>query len=176
MIYRFRIILDHHGESDIFRDIELRNTDMFEDFHNAIVQAFGFDGTEMASFYVSDDLWEQGEEISLFDLGEGESASRNMATIQIQDLVDGNQNKLIYIYDFLNMWTFLVELSEILNETDGSDYPKLLFAHGQMPESAPEKEFETEGSLGLNGFEEEEDEEGYDEEDYDRYDSSNDWY
>ena len=45
-----------------------------------------------------------------------------------------------------------------------------------MPESAPEKEFETEGSLGLNGFEEEEDEDGYDEEDYDSYDSSNDWY
>ncbi len=176
MIYRFRIILDHPGESDIFRDIEIRKTDTFEDFHNAIVQAFGFDGTEMASFFVSDDHWEQGEEISLFDLGEGQTAFRNMATTQIQSVVDSKQNKLIYIYDFLNMWTFLVELSEILGETDGTDYPKLLFAHGQLPESAPEQEFESDGPFGINGYEEHEDEDGYDEDDLENYDTTDDWY
>ena len=56
MIYRFRIILDHDSEGDIFRDIEIRETDSMEDLHNTINQAFGFDGTEMASFYVSDCL------------------------------------------------------------------------------------------------------------------------
>jgi len=176
VIYRFRIILDHHGESDIFRDIELQKTDTFEDFHNAIVQAFGFDGNEMASFYFSNDLWEQGEEISLFDLGERESSSMKMETTLLHEIANEDQNKFLYIYDFLNMWTFFVELAEIVPEVEGSDYPKLLFAHGQMPESAPEKAFDTENELESSEFHGDMDEDDYDQEDLDNFDSSSDWY
>ena len=68
MIFRFRVVLDNDTKEDIFRDIEIRKTDTFEDLHNSITQSFGFDGSEMASFYLSDDEWNQGEEISLFDL------------------------------------------------------------------------------------------------------------
>ena len=66
MIYRFRVILDHKNKEDIFRDVEIRKTDTFEDLHNVITQSFGFDGSEMASFYLSNDSWEQGQEIALF--------------------------------------------------------------------------------------------------------------
>ena len=55
MIYRFRVILDHKNKEDIFRDVEIRKTDTFEDLHNVITQSFGFDGSEMASFYLSND-------------------------------------------------------------------------------------------------------------------------
>lgn len=68
MIYRFRAILDHDNKEDIFRDIEIRKTDTFEDLFNVLTQSFGFDGSEMASFYVSDDQWQQGQEIALFDI------------------------------------------------------------------------------------------------------------
>ena len=77
MIYRFRIILDHDSEGDIFRDIEIRETDTLEDLHNSITQAFGFEGSEMASFYLSDDEWNQGEEISLFDMSEANERYSN---------------------------------------------------------------------------------------------------
>ena len=52
MIYRFRIIFDSKKD-DIFRDIEIEATATFEEFHNAITQAFGFGGSEMASFYLA---------------------------------------------------------------------------------------------------------------------------
>ena len=35
MIYRFRVILDHKNKEDIFRDVEIRKTDTFEDLHMA---------------------------------------------------------------------------------------------------------------------------------------------
>ena len=57
MIYRFRIILDTHD--DVIRDIEIDETSSLEDFHNALTQAFGFEGQEMASFYTSNAEWEQ---------------------------------------------------------------------------------------------------------------------
>ena len=162
MIYRFRIILDHDSEGDIFRDIEIRETDSLEDFHNSITQAFGFEGSEMASFYLSDDEWNQGEEISLFDMSEVANQVRLMIDTPINDVTHENSTRLIYIYDFLSMWTFLVELAEIVEEAEGTDYPNLMFVHGQIPDEAPEKSFEAENFDDYNEFEDDLDLDDYD--------------
>src|SRR5210317_2495888 len=141
MIYRFRVIFDNDTDQDVLRDLEIRETDTMEDLHNAIAQSFGFDGLEMASFYISDDNWNQGEEISMFDVGEGDEQVRLMSETIINDVVFEMQTKLIYVYDFLSMWTFLVELAEIVDENSSTDYPNLMFVHGQLPDEAPEKSF-----------------------------------
>ena len=166
MIYRFRAILDHGNKEDIFRDIEIRKTDTFEDLHNVLTQSFGFDGSEMASFYVSNDDWHQGQEIALFDMGQNEDIRMMNETI-IEDLLDEDNTKLIYIYDFLNMWTFLVELGEIVEEAQGTDYPNLLFVCGQVPSEAPEKQFEADQSN--------EDLDGYRFDDYDELNFDEHW-
>ena len=142
MIYRFRVVLDHDNKEDIFRDVEIRKTDTFEDLHNVITQSFGFDGSEIASFYLSNESWEQGQEIALFDMGQGNEIQMMNETI-IEDLINEDQTRLIYIYDFLNMWTFLVELGEVVEEAQGTDYPNLLFVCGQLPTVAPEREFKS---------------------------------
>ncbi len=168
MIYRFRVILDNDTEDDIFRDLEIRETDTLEDLHNAITQSFGFDGLEMASFYVSNDDWEQGEEISMFDVSEGGNEVRLMNETVINDIVHEAQTKLIYVYDFLSMWTFLVELAEIVEEADGTDYPNLMFVHGQIPDSAPEKAFEAEDfGADFNEFDDDIDVDDYSDLDFD---------
>jgi len=170
MIYRFRIVLDHDTEEDIFRDIEIRSNDTLEDLHNSITQAFGFDGTEMASFYVSDDEWNQGEEISLFDMSEGINSVRLMNESALDDTVNVKQTKLIYVYDFLSMWTFFVELAEIVEETEGVDYPNLMFVHGQIPDNAPEKAFEAEKEdFGFDDFDDDFDVNDYDNLDFDEH-------
>tara|TARA_Y100000385_G_C13079164_1_gene632982 strand:- start:941 stop:1447 length:507 start_codon:yes stop_codon:yes gene_type:complete len=167
MIYRFRAILDHESKEDIFRDIEIRKTDTLEDLFNVLTQSFGFDGSEMASFYVSNDEWHQGQEIALFDMGENDDIRLMNETI-IEDVVDENQTKLIFVYDFLNMWTFLVELGEIVEEAQGTDYPNLMFVYGQVPSEAPEKQFEADQSL--------EDQDGnYKLDDYDELDFDEHW-
>lgn len=139
MVYRFRVILD--TKEDVFRDIELLEESTLEDFHNTIVNAFGFDGNEMASFYLSDEDWNQGEEISQYDLSEGEESVRLMNETTLDSIVSESQTKLIYVYDFLNLWTFLIELAEIAEIEEGRDYPNLMFVHGQIPLEAPDKEF-----------------------------------
>ena len=139
MVYRFRVILD--TKEDVFRDIELLEESTLEDFHNTIVNAFGFDGSEMASFYLSDEDWNQGEEILQYDLSEGEESVRLMNETTLDSIVSESQTKLIYVYDFLNLWTFLIELAEIAEIEEGFDYPNLMFVHGQIPLEAPDKEF-----------------------------------
>ena len=169
MIYRFRVILDNDTEDDIFRDLEIRETDTLEDLHNIITQSFGFDGSEMASFYLSNDEWDQGEEISLFDLSDNGSA-RLMNETSLDGVVHEAQTKLIYVYDFLSMWTFYVELAEIVDEQEGFDYPNLMFVQGQVPEHAPEKSFEADKDDDFNEFED-----GMDVDDYSDLDFDENW-
>lgn len=169
MIYRFRVILDNDTDQDVFRDLEIRETDTLEDLHNAIAQSFGFDGLEMASFYISDEYWNQGEEISMIDIGEGDENIRLMKETSINDVVYEMQPKLIYVYDFLSMWTFFVELAEIVDETLGTIYPNLMFVHGQIPDEAPEKSFEAEDIEEYNEFEDDLDVEDYDRLDFDEH-------
>tara|TARA_R110001583_G_scaffold64537_1_gene187291 strand:+ start:805 stop:1317 length:513 start_codon:yes stop_codon:yes gene_type:complete len=169
MIYRFRVILDNDTDDDVFRDLEIQETDSLEDLHNLITQSFGFDGTEMASFYVSDDTWNQGQEISLFDLSEDASA-KLMNETTINSIVYEMQTKLIYVYDFFNLWTFYVELAEIVEETNGTGYPNLIFSKGQIPDVAPEKIFEADA---LDDFDEFDD--GIDVDDYEGLDFDENW-
>jgi len=165
MVYRFRVILD--TKEDVFRDIELMEESTLEDFHNTIVNAFGFDGNEMASFYLSDEDWNQGEEILQYDLSEGEESVRLMNETTLDSIVSESQTKLIYVYDFLNLWTFLIELAEIAEIEEGRDYPNLMFVHGQIPLEAPDKEFIAEKDEFEDNLDTDFDLDDYDEQSYD---------
>lgn len=169
MIYRFRVVLDNDTDDDVFRDIEIRETDTLEDLHNCISQSFGFDGVEISSFYLSDDDWNEGEEITMFDTEE--PGIRNMISTLINEVVHEAETKLIYVYDFLYMWTFFVELAEIVEEAEGTNYPNLMFIHGQIPESAPEKSFEADDFDDFN----DEFDDDLDLEDYDNLDFDENW-
>lgn len=142
MIFKYRIVLD--TLDDVIRDIEIRDDATLEDLHNAISQAFGFDGTEMASFYKSDEEWNQGEEFLLFDMSEGEQSLNMMNETALDTVFSRSETKMIYVYDFFSMWTFYVELADIAEPVDGQDYPNLMFAQGQLPDSPPDKQFEAE--------------------------------
>lgn len=62
-IYRFKVCLEDN--EDIFRDIDIKVAQTFEDFHSIIQVAFKFDAKHSASFFVSDDFWRKGQEITL---------------------------------------------------------------------------------------------------------------
>ena len=164
MIYKIRLILD--TKEDVIRDVAIGYNGTLEDLHNAISNAFGFEGNEMAAFYLTDNDWNQGEEIPLFDMSEaGESMS--MQHFTIKDVLPEEENKLIYVYDFLAMWTFYVELMVIEENTNQVELPSLLFSVGVVPEEAPEKEFKGENIGGNDGYD---DFDNYDDLDFDNFD------
>ena len=159
MIYRFRIILDVN--EDVLRDIEIEETATFEDLHHAITQAFGFLGNEMASFYLSNEEWIQGDEMPLEAM---DPSIESFGEKTLNTVISASQHQLIYVYDFLNLWTFFVELMEVGKVITGTTYPNLIHAEGEVPEEAPEKLFKSEGnSSELDSNFEEEDSKDYDE-------------
>jgi len=148
MIYKIRVILD--AKDDIFRDLEIEAGNTLEDFHNAITQSFGFLGNEMASFYTCDERWNQDEEIALFDMSEAGSSVRLMNETSLDDVINEASPKLIYVYDFLSMWTFFVELADIIEKEDGKPYPNVLFSFGDIPDTPPERKFESDPTVELD--------------------------
>ena len=133
MVYKFRVILD--TEEDVFRDIAILSTDNLEDLHNAIVNAFGFDGSEGGSFYTSDENWTQNDEIPLFDMGDEPGQQKIMTDFLIKDLLDEEQTRILHVYDPFNMWTFFVELAQIeeVGESNEKELPALLYSFGEVP-------------------------------------------
>jgi len=162
MVYKFRVILD--AEEDVFRDIAILEDNTLEDLHNAIVNAFGFDGLEVASFYTCDDTWNQEDEIPMFDAGDVPGENKIMSDYQLSDILHEDSTKIIYVYDFINMWTFLVELAAVEDLVVGSVYPETIFSHGEMPAEAMEKHFQADfdEEEGYNEFEDDLDEDDLD--------------
>lgn len=147
-MYKVRVILD--TQEDVLRTLVIDENKSLEDLHIEIAKAFGFDGQEMASFYKADDEWNQGEEIPLFNMAEaGEGVS--MATCVLNKTLPKVNDKLLYVYDFLHMWSFYVEVVDISEEKVAET--KVVLSVGEMPKEAPEKEFGSEDIL--NGFDDE---------------------
>lgn len=163
MVYKFRVILD--AEEDVFRDIAILKDDTLEDLHNAIFNSFGFDGMEVASFYTCDETWNQEDEISLFDTSDFPGEQKIMSDYQLSDILDQQNTKILYVYDFINMWTFLVELAAVEDQLVGNLYPETIFSHGEMPDEAMEKNFESDNADDYN----DEFEDGLDEDDLDMF-------
>lgn len=145
-VFKFRVLLD--ADQDVFRDIELLESNCLEDFHKAIINAFGLTPGEMAAFYNSNEDWEQGEEIPLLDMGLTEVPSKLMCDNPVGQSFTMEEKHKLYVYDFFNMWTFFVELVAI-TDAQVKEYPDVTFVFGETPETAPEKDFE-EGASAKN--------------------------
>lgn len=172
---KFRVLLDS-TEQEVFRDIIISESDNFESFYKAILNAYHFSGDQMASFYMSNENWDKGHEISLFDMAFGEDPDTIlpsvMSTSIMRDYVKEEDQKIILVHDFIRMWIFLIELIDVVAETP--EQPLLCLSVGNAPaESSRTGEedlsFETESEFGDEDDDEfgfGEFEGGYDEFDY----------
>ena len=162
---KFRVLLDSENNSEIFRDILINDTDNFESFYKAIVQSFRFNGDQMASFYVSNDNWDKGHEISLMDMtyddDSVDSPSAVMKNAVIKDFLEEPDQKFILVYDFLRMWIFLIEL--IGYDKEGPETPEVVLSVGMAPPEDSRSAADHENLFAGEADEDDEDEFGFNE-------------
>ncbi|MCU0359909.1 MAG: plasmid pRiA4b ORF-3 family protein [Bacteroidia bacterium] len=139
-VYRFKVCLEDN--EDIFRDIDIKAVHTFEDLHNIIQQAFKFDGKHAASFFVSDDYWRKGLEITLRkeDLPLDEEEIRKkvepkklMSATKVAKLVEQPFQRFVYVFDPEVQWTFLIEMIKITEENSKTNYPAIIRSQGNSP-------------------------------------------
>ena len=134
MTVKLNIVLDHND--DVFREIRTNADNTLEDLHKVIVSSFGLKPEEMAAFYLTNEEWEQGEEIPLIAM---ELSSREMQNISVNDIFQ-NTEKLLYVNDFLILWRFMIEVEEI-DELKEVEEAEVVLSFGNMPEEAPMVQF-----------------------------------
>ncbi len=156
---KFRVLFDSLPNQEIFRDIVIDESANFESFYQSILEAFSFSNDQMASFFVSDHEWNKGEEIALMDLSDdGDEAVQMMSSTVLRHLISSPRQRFILVYDFMNMWIFLVELQDIVSEAPAA--PKVLMSVGEIQkelieqgnESMNDITFESEKLKGMDDF------------------------
>ena len=131
--YVYRIWPEAVKSSEVYRDILIQDDKTMEDFHHAILDSFGLQDGEMASFFTCTQDWEEGLEIMLMDMGtmEHESVNILMQEFTIGQSVENDIKYYIFMYDFLFPKRFRVErISE--NKEIKEEIPVLLAEVGEF--------------------------------------------
>ena len=128
---KLRVLIDY-VEDDVVRDIQVRSDQTFDVLHKSIQDAFHFDNQHMASFYMSTDNWEKGQEVTLMDMTEG--GTPIMSETLLEDYLDAPGQKMLYVFDFMLMWCFFVEVVAIGPTDPEAEYPLISVTHGVAPD------------------------------------------
>lgn len=160
MIYQFRII---SGENKNFaRELLINGDQTFLDFHNTLQENLGYDPHQLASFFITNSGWEKQLQITLIDMiDNGSDTCSTMDCAKIEEHVDPNEQRMLYVFDFFSERSFFIELTDVLENIESKVLPKVSFEHGDPPPQI---------DLGLDNLTLELDEEtddtyGFDEED-----------
>jgi len=138
--YRFKVFLEDN--EDVFRDIDIKAAQNFEELHTSIQEAFKFDAKHSASFFVSDDYWRKGQEITLRkeDLPLDEEEIRKnvdpkklMKDVKIAKYIEQPHQRFVYVFDPEAQWTFFLEMIKIVEVNNRVDYPAIVKSVGTPP-------------------------------------------
>jgi len=142
-VLRFRVYWEEDDAT--YRDIVIRHTQNFKEFHEAILKAYEFDNKHKATFYRSNDHWQRGREITL----EKYEKDYKVDPLLMEDTTVGSEirepnQKFVYMYDFNKGWTFLVELINVSkDESSKISYPSAVRSEGIAP-----SQYGTKGLVG----------------------------
>ncbi|MCH5216702.1 MAG: hypothetical protein J1F10_07145, partial [Muribaculaceae bacterium] len=111
MVYKFNIVTD---EVDDFKlTIEINADDTFLSLRNAILDAVGYTNDQMDSFFICDDDWSKNTEITLMDMGsESDEDVWIMEDTHLNDLIEDDGQKLLFVFDYLSDRAFFMEMKE----------------------------------------------------------------
>jgi hypothetical protein len=139
-VYRFRVCLEDN--EDVYRDIDIKAAQSFEQLHEAIQEAFKFDKKHAASFFTSDDYWRKETEITLNkeDLALNDEDIRRKITKKflmkenkIAKFIEQPHQRFVYVFDPNVQWCFLIEMLKIVNEDPKLSYPVCIRTAGNAP-------------------------------------------
>jgi hypothetical protein len=132
MIYKFRMI---SGDQKAFlRDYEIDSNQTFLELHKIIQDNLRFDPTQLASFFLADDNWNKGLELTLIDMdNDGGLAAIPMDSVKVREIIKVKKERLLYVYDIFTDNSFFIELMDIVTPDCAIKYPICTASIGEPP-------------------------------------------
>ena len=138
-----QIYLEH--KDDVIRNIEISTNKSLRELHFEIIRSLELNENEIASFYLTDENFNLVQEIPLFKIDDKQEDLIEMNEIKIGSIFTNINCQLIYVYDFIKMWRFLV--SYIADSETENDKSQIVNQVGKMPKEATEIIFESDNDL-----------------------------
>lgn len=131
-IYKFRISFEDY---DVTREIDIKSNSTFEDLHNSFHEAVGYKSDVPSSFYVSNDFWHKGQEITIHpNQSRIEKNTSLMSASKLSNFIEDPHQKFYYTSNFERPFDIHVELIRILIDADPKlTYPALVKSQGEAP-------------------------------------------
>ena len=113
MLFRFLILSDE--VDDFKREIKIDSEATFLDLHNAILDSVNYSKDQMASFFICEDDWSKQTEITLVEMDTSSEVDNYlMDDTRLEELLEDEHQKLLYVFDYLTERAFFMELREII--------------------------------------------------------------
>ncbi|MDH6533971.1 hypothetical protein D0T51_03050 [Parabacteroides sp. 52] len=117
MIFRFLILSDE--VDDFKREIKIDAEASFLDLHDTLLDSVGYTKDQMTSFFVCDDDWSKKTEITLMEMDtSSEVDSYIMEDTRLEELLEDEHQKLLFVFDYMTERAFFMELREIVPGQD----------------------------------------------------------
>ena len=99
MIYKFKFSCEE-GDPAFSRVFEADSEATFLELHEAILKSVGYPDDQMTSFYLCNDEWEKGQEVTLVEMDSNfEYDNMVMNETRLSDLIEEVGQRLIYVFD-----------------------------------------------------------------------------
>ena len=161
MDYRFEISLPNSTE---FRcEIAINGDQTFQQLHDKIVETFGYDGSQMASFFTLDKMGTRVKEIALMEMSTDDDDDNNtlvMDVTMIREVVNASCIELEYVYDFFANKYFRVEYAGEYIGDSADVLPLCVYCEGEIP---PQSDFDVNEEWGMEKLDDEYDDSFMDE-------------
>jgi hypothetical protein len=117
MIYKLTFSCEE-GDPQFRRVFEADADATFLDLHNAILKSVGYPDDQMTSFFLCNEDWEKGQEVTLVEMDSNfEYDNMVMNDTRLSDLLEEKGQRLIYVFDPMFERYFFGSLKDILPGT-----------------------------------------------------------
>ncbi|MDR1561899.1 MAG: hypothetical protein LBS54_02270 [Dysgonamonadaceae bacterium] len=178
MVYRFIVLSDETEE--FRRDIVIDGEASFFALNNAILESVGFTKSEITSFFLCNENWEKDTEVTLVEKNTSSDIDCFvMDSTRLDELIDEEDQRLLFVFEELTERAFMVELKEITYDDPPFD-PLCVRSEGVPPKQFTDfEDFDTQSVVenAKAGIFAEDDnfDDGYNDEDFNDLNESDPW-
>ena len=134
MVFNFLIVSDE--VEDFRREIAIDSEATFLDLQNAILDSVGYSHSELTSFFLCDEDWHKGQEITLMEMDTAsDEDSYVMENTRLEEFIEDEHQRLVFEFDLMTERYFFIEVMDIVPDKSLSE-PKLLTSEGLPPQQS----------------------------------------
>lgn len=133
MVFRIKFICE---EVDGFvREIKIDSDATFLDLNKVILKSCNYPDDQLTSFYLCNDEWERGEQITREDMGFGSSDEDIyvMENTRLSELIEDEEQHLEFVFDPFSNRSFFLDVKEVIF-SEHLDEAEIIRSKGEAPQ------------------------------------------